>query len=119
MNKVFRKELETYIKLRIGAKVIRPTNIADAVSAILDFVKTEIINDRPVSIKNFGTFSPFLVPSHLGINVASKLMQVTRPHKSVRLHPHVSFTSLVDARRATFSKGPPRRTSKGTKKSCT
>lgn len=106
MKTYYRKDIEKFIYDKFDGK-INLTNISDAVSAILDFLKTEITNDRPVSIKNFGTFSPFTVKSHLGIDVNSGRMRVTRAFMGVRLHPHASFLSLIASHRPTFSERAP------------
>lgn len=101
MKTIYKKDIINKLFLKLN-KQVEKSIIEEIISSMIDFIISEIDNDRDVSVKNFGTLSSYLYQSHCSVNINTKIRRMTKAFKNVRLHPHVSFRSLLSANRDSF-----------------
>lgn len=75
-----------------------------AVNVIVQEMAKEIILDRVISVKRFGTLSPYSIPGHLANDIMSGEVREIPTVRSVKFHPHESFLSLIKDRKDGFRK---------------
>ena len=93
-NKIFvlgRRELAELIHLRLGWAVPYRT-VRTAVNIILKAMMADLLADRIINVRCFGTFSPYR--TSYGCSEHSRI--------SVRFHPHDAFKRLLSVRRSRF-----------------
>lgn len=61
-----------------------------------------LLENSEISIKNFGTLSPYVLASHRAFNVVSGQINHAPKFCSVRFHPHFEFKRLIAERRKKF-----------------
>lgn len=90
-----------YFKLN---KSISKKYIHDVVNIISNYISEEICNDRSVSIKNFGTFSPYIFHEHMAYDVCTGMKRFIPAFKSVKFRIHSEFQAILNKRRASMKK---------------
>jgi len=80
-------------------KTLSKNQIYDVVTVICDYLSEELIENRSVSIKNFGTLSPYMFHGHEGIDVSSGNMRYVEEFRSVKFRPHHVLWRLVKRKR--------------------
>ena len=78
--------------------------IYDCVSKIIEEIKSDLLQDQAVSVRRFGTLSPYTIKSHKANDVTTGEVRVLPPKKSVKLHSHDSFSELISERQESFKK---------------
>lgn len=101
--KLGRREIKVKIYNRLNG-VIKQQDIGNVISVLCDVIEDELVHNRAVSIKNFGTLSTYLFHGHKGFNVTNREVNEVLPFKSVKFRPHIKFSELVRARRDKFVK---------------
>ena len=90
-------------------KALSKRKINDSINVICDVLIQELLANNAVSVKNFGTLSPYLFHEHIGMNVSSGRLQKISSFRSVKFHPHHTFITLIANRRASLVKSKSRR----------
>lgn len=98
---VTKKEIVSVIYKRYGRSLKRSI-IRDAINVVCSMLEEDLLEDRSVSVKNFGTFSPYFFHGHIGYNVAHGKMQAVKAFRDIRFHPHATFLRLLELRRKSF-----------------
>ena len=93
-KKISRADLSKRIYSRLSGAIPYRT-VHHAVSIIIEQIAKEIIDDRIVSARRFGTISPYSIPGHLAHNVSSGEVRTLPTIRSVKFHPHESFLDLL------------------------
>ncbi len=62
----------------------------------------EILGNQAISIKNFGTLSPYRFHGHKALDVSTGIVGSVKPFRTVRFHPHAVFLRLMEGRRDKF-----------------
>lgn len=81
---------------------ISKKSINDAISFICDYLITNVVEDKSISIINFGTFSPYIFHAHKAFNIALGKMQQVKAFRSVKFRAHSTFLNLIASRRDRF-----------------
>lgn len=79
-----------------------------AIKIIQEEVAYSLVNDIPVTVKNFGTLSPYVWPGHKAGYWAGKEgkgPQETKPTRRIKLHPHENFKRLIELKKEEFKNG--------------
>ena len=98
---IIKKILVDNIYHKLG-KNISKLIISDIIDIICDYISEELKANRSFSIKNFGTFSPYVHPAHDGLNIDTGELQHVSSWTGVRFHPHIIFNTLLDRKRKRF-----------------
>ena len=78
-----------------------------AVNIIIEEMAKEIIEDRIISARRFGTLSPYSRPGHLANDLSSREVRDLPTTRSVKFHPHESFLFLLKDRQDRFREKVP------------
>jgi nucleoid DNA-binding protein len=98
-----RTDLSKIIYARIGGSI--PFNkIYQSVGLITEQISSDLISDQMVSVRNFGTLSPYVRVPHIAHNVNEGRLWCVKANRSVTFHPHEAFQSLIQDRREKFCK---------------
>jgi len=84
-------------------KAVPQKLLLDCVEVITEHLIQSVIDDKAVSIDNFGTFSTYTIPPHNGLNISSGIMREVRAKKLVKFRPHIILTELINQKRKKFS----------------
>lgn len=102
--------MKTITKKKLAKKIFQRTsgavpqkNITDCLQVICEYLIEAAVENRAVSVANFGTFSPYTQSSHLGLNIASGELQQVKPKRSLKFRPHAALSSLLKKQRTKFS----------------
>lgn len=96
--KVTKKHLTEKIQKRFGNEITQRL-LKDATDSIIDTIITELTCDRPVSVENFGTLSPFIFHGHQGMDIATGKNVFVPAFRTVRFHPHDGLRALMERRK--------------------
>ena len=72
------------------------------VNALCAELAAKLSRNEAVSVRNFGTLSPYLYHGHFALDVSSGLMHDTAPFKTVQFRVHARFLRLLKERRTRF-----------------
>lgn len=100
-KKISRADLSKRIHLRLSGAIPYRT-IAYALNVIIEQMAKEIIEDRIISVRRFGTLSPYSIPGHLAHDLSSGEVRTLPTKRSVKFHPHESFLFLLRDREDRF-----------------
>lgn len=103
-NKV---KLTNIIWNKLG-KSIKKATIYDSVAIIFDKIIEDLANSQIVSVKNFGTLSPYIRKSRICLDVASGKIRPTRTKRLVRFRASANFLKLAKLRRASLKRSKSR-----------
>lgn len=103
VKRVGRQQIAVKMLSRLGGAVDKK-DIYGAISIICNEISTAMIENRAVSIKNFGTFSPYLHPGRLSHDVHLGKLAQQKPFRRFKFYPHHNFIRLLKDRRANFLK---------------
>jgi nucleoid DNA-binding protein len=103
MKKITKAQLTKLIFKRLGGSVSK-SSIYDAINIINDSLINMIMENKPISIDNFGTFSPFMFHKHNGLNISSGKIQNVKQLKIVKFRTHSVFQELIDQKKDKFKK---------------
>jgi nucleoid DNA-binding protein len=104
--KVSRAELSKRIHSRLGGAI--PYRVVHhAVNVIIEQIAKEIVEDRIISARHFGTLSPYSRPGHLAHDLSSGEVRELPTIRSVKFHPHKSFLLLLKDREDRFREKVP------------
>jgi nucleoid DNA-binding protein len=78
--------------------------VRSAVDVLLDEIAGCLVQDVPVTIRNFGTLSPFQYHGHPAQHVGTGRMVEVKAFRSVKLHGAEAFLRLLSERREQFEK---------------
>ena len=98
---ISRANLAKRIHSRLG-RAIPYRTVHYAVGVIIDQIAHDLLRDQVVSARHFGTLSPYFRPSHRAHNIFTKKIREVLSSRSVKLHPHDSFLSLLADREDYF-----------------
>jgi len=96
--KLDKKYIANKIYIRLN-KTIPRIVILDIINIIYDFIVDNLKHNNAFSVKNFGTFIPYIFRGHPGFNVSSGKVEEVKPFKTVKFLPHVELTKLVKLNR--------------------
>lgn len=82
---------------------VKKSDIRFAINIIINEIRNELINKRSISIKNFGTLTPYLFQAHKGINMFTKKIEMFPKTWSVKFHAHVGFLKLLELAKEKFA----------------
>lgn len=69
---------------------------------IVEHIAQDLVEDRVVSVRRFGTLSPHLRRGHLAFNLSSGKVRRLSDYRSVKFHPHEFFSTLLADREDRF-----------------
>ena len=72
------------------------------VNVIVDSILSELMEDRAVSVKNFGTINPYVKKGQWGYDFGAPCKKMRPAKRSLKFHPHENFISLKNQRRDYF-----------------
>jgi nucleoid DNA-binding protein len=98
MNRI---DLANAIHERLGGSISH-RKIYQAVGIIIEQITSDLVNDQVVTVRRFGTLSPYVRMAHLANNVRTGMIRKLRSVKSIKFHPHEAFTSLIHDRQERF-----------------
>ena len=101
MKKIDKRKLTSIIFKRLNGALSKKS-IYDAISVIDDSIIESLIDNKTVSIANFGTLSPYLFHEHKGLNIASGAVEPVKPFKAVKFRAHSNFLALIEQRKDKF-----------------
>ncbi|HVI43189.1 MAG TPA: HU family DNA-binding protein [Anaerovoracaceae bacterium] len=101
MKKIDKKKLVSLIYKRLGGALSKKS-IYDAVSVINDSIIESLLDNKTVSVNNFGTFSTYLFHEHEGLNIASGDRQLVKPFRAVKFRAHSNLSALIEQRKDKF-----------------
>lgn len=103
-NKIITKaNIVKNIYKKLGSAIPYRT-IHHSVNIIVDQIIKEIIEDRVISARHFGTISPFLRAGCNASDLITKKVWRIPPMRSVKFYPHESFRLLLKERKDRFQK---------------
>jgi nucleoid DNA-binding protein len=102
---ISRANLSKRIHERLGG-VIPYRTVHQAVGVIIEQISNDLLNDQVVSARHFGTLSPHVRPGHRAHNIFTGKIRELPSSRSVKLHPHDSFLSLLTDREDHFREKP-------------
>jgi nucleoid DNA-binding protein len=100
---VTKKQLTNLLYQRLSGTIAKK-HLNSAITVICEFLLEKLIANQAVSVENFGTFSPYTQPSHMGFNVAKGRLQQVKAFLTVRFRPHVAFVKMVRQWRDKYQK---------------
>jgi nucleoid DNA-binding protein len=80
--------------------------IYQAIGMIIEQITSDLVNDQVVTVRRFGTLSPHVRRAHLAHNVSSGVVRKLSSKRSVKFHPHESFSGLIQERQERFRQRP-------------
>lgn len=98
---VTRKKIAGKIYRRFGS-ALKQRIILDAINIICVTLHNDILQDRAVSVENFGTFSPYRFHEHRAMNIATGQIEKVKSFRTVKFRPHFTLLELVSQRRESF-----------------
>jgi nucleoid DNA-binding protein len=98
-----KKDLAKEIKKKMFNSVNEEV-IKNALEVLIEELSKDLIDDVPISVKNFGTLSPYLYHGHFAYNVQTGERYNMKPFRTVKFNSHESFTNLVKDRIDNFKK---------------
>jgi len=98
---ITRKKIAEKIYRRFGS-ALKQRVIQDAVNIICITLHNNIVQDRAVSVENFGTFSPYRFHEHRAMNIATGQIEKVKSFRTVKFRPHFTLLELVSLRRESF-----------------
>ena len=101
--KISKEKLSDLVYKRLDRSIPKMV-IYDVITVMFDYFANELFNNRAVSIKNFGTWSPFMFHEHEGINVATGVKQIVQSFRTVKFVPHTVFRKLLSISKERFEK---------------
>ena len=101
MMKIDKRKIANILHKRLGGALSKGA-IYDALVIINDSLIESAINNKTISVHNFGTFSPFLSSEHKGFNIALGKMQEVQSFKTLKFRPHANFLDLVEQKKDKF-----------------
>jgi len=84
--------------------VVTKNHIHDVINIVCDWVAEELIANRSVTIKNFGTLSSYIFHGHDAVNIGTRIREYVPEFWSVKFRSHHVFKRLVRRRRKSLAK---------------
>jgi len=103
--KINKKDLTVNIHKRLGG-VVSKNQIYDVITIICDYISEELLENRSVTIKSFGTLSPYVFHGHEGMDISRGEMRYVEEFRSVKFRPHHILLRLVQRKRKKFTRKP-------------
>lgn len=94
-------EITKYLFQRLE-KVIPIQEIDPAVRIIISKLIEEILTNGFISVKNFGTFTLYLIPEHNGWDPNTKQVILKKATYTVKFHPNINFQRLINSKKKKF-----------------
>ena len=104
-KKVLKRDIVEKIYQRTNGEIPKAV-IHDVVTIAVDYIVNEVKEDRAVSVKYFGTFSPFRFKDRRGMNISTKKLAIVKGFNSLKFRAHSVFNSLLKKKRKKFQKKP-------------
>ncbi len=92
VEKIYRR-LDCSLKQRV---------IQDVVNIICTALQNDLLQDRAISVENFGTFSPYRFHEHRAMNIATGQIEKVKSFRTVKFRPHFTLLELISQRRESF-----------------
>jgi nucleoid DNA-binding protein len=89
-----RLSLAKMIHVRMGG-AIPYRKVYQAVGVIVEHIVDDLVSDRVVSVRRFGTLSPHTRRSHFAHNVCTGVVRRVSSRRSVKFHAHDAFIKLI------------------------
>ena len=103
VKKTIKRDLVRRLYDRFG-RAIPLRDVRSAVDVIVEEVVSALIQDIPVTVKNFGTLSPYQYHGHAAKHVGTGRMVEVKAFRTVKLNAADSFLKLLKDRRDRFEK---------------
>ena len=98
---VGREELSKRLHSRLSG-TISYRKMYHSVSVIIDAISKDLVDNQIVTVRCFGTLSPYTRPGHIANDLSQGKLRTLQPKKSVRFHPSESFLNLLVDRQERF-----------------
>lgn len=102
-NKFGLKKISSSISKEKFGGAIQPNVIYNVIKLLISEISYSLLNDIPVTVKNFGTLSQWLVKGHKAGYWSDGLHQ-TQDTKRIRFYAHTNFSQLIQYHREDFEK---------------
>lgn len=103
LKNVRKRDLASRIHKRLD-KLIKKQDIEHALDIICQELPDFIAENNSVSIKNFGTFSPYIYRGYFSKGIHTGETHWYKPFWTVKFHPHLNLTRLIKAGKEKFKK---------------
>jgi nucleoid DNA-binding protein len=100
MRRVSRIGLAKAIQKKSGNIPLQ--KVYQAIGLIVEQMASDLIKDQVVTVRCFGTFSPYVRQPHLAHDVHTGLVRDVKSSRSVKFHPHEAFKELIRVRQKNF-----------------
>lgn len=102
MNKfLIKKDLSNIIYKKLN-KIISKPKIKKSIDIIINSLADELIEKKSISIKNFGTFSPYLFKGHKSFNVNTGNFIYIDSFLNIKFRTHYSFNKIILLKKKKF-----------------
>ena len=96
--KIGKKKLIDLLYRRLNRELPKQ-QISDVIDVICEYLTKEIAENRSVTVRNFGTFSPYLFHGHDGWDFQTNKLCYRKPFRSVKFRSHHVFERLISRRK--------------------
>jgi nucleoid DNA-binding protein len=96
-------ELASVIHKRLNG-TIKYVDVLKAVTIIIEQLAKDLVDDLVVTVRRFGTLSPYVVQEHTYVDFTTKAVTKSPSKRSVKLHAHEAFKKLIAERRGMLKK---------------
>lgn len=84
--------------------VIKPNVIKEMTKTIIKCMIEDLLMDRTISVKNFGTLGVMTRNKHNGVDVVTKQLRVFPPKRICKFYPQQNFIAIVKEQIEKFKK---------------
>lgn len=103
MKRIDKRKLTEAIYNRLGGAISK-SSIYDALGVINDSMVDMIVDNKTISVHNFGTLSPYVFHGHKGLNINSGHLQEVKEFKTVKFRAHHTLMLLLEQKKDKFRK---------------
>jgi len=100
---IIKKDLINIIYKRLN-KLAKKKDIKKSIDILIESIVLEFLNKNSISIKNFGTFSPYLFKGHNSYNVNNGEFLHINSFISIKFRPNYIFKKILESKRNFFKK---------------
>jgi len=103
MKTIDKRKLTEIIHKRLGGSLSK-SSIYDAINVINDSLIEMVVDNKAISVSNFGTIAPYVFHKHKGLNISTGEIQEVEEFKTVKFRVHDTFQTLVAQKKHKFKK---------------
>lgn len=100
---LIKKDIVNIIYKKLN-KVASKKDIKKAIDILIKSMTEEFLNKNSISIKNFGTFSPYLFKGHNAYNVNNGNFLYIKNFISIKFRTNSTFKKILNAKKNFFKK---------------